>query len=77
MTRPRVFGEWPASGVTFDIVRGSFEIPAALFDEGREADLARHYAQRMPPEAKPGRREKLGARGVRIHWRITRVVAVV
>ena len=70
-----VTGEWPAQGVRMRVTRGSFIIPAALFDEGREDDLARHFARSMPGDAKPGRREKLRDGGVRLHWRIIRVVA--
>lgn len=71
-----VFGEWPPQGVTFDVRRGSFVIPAALLEDGREHDLARHYARSIPDEAHAYRREALGrALGVRIHWRIIHVVA--
>lgn len=70
-----VFGKWPRQGVTFDVRRGSFVIPADLFEDGRERDLARHFAQRIPDEATPGRRERLAGGAVRIHWRIVRVVA--
>lgn len=70
-----VFGKWPRQGVTFDVRRGSFVIPADLFEDGREMDLARHFAQRIPDEATPGRRERLAGGAVRIHWRIVRVVA--
>lgn len=68
-------GEWPADGVTFDVRRGSFEIPAHLFEDGAEMDLARHFARSIPDEATPGRRERLARGAVRIHWRIVRVVA--
>lgn len=70
-----VFGKWPRQGVTFDVRRGSFVIPADLFEDGRGMDLARHFAQRIPDEATPGRRERLAGGAVRIHWRIVRVVA--
>lgn len=70
----RVWGAWPKRGVTFDVRRGAFVIPAELFEEGREDDLARHFAQRIPDEAEAGRRERLPGGGVRIHWRITHVV---
>jgi len=71
-----VRGEWPRQGVTFRVQRGDFVIPAALFEEGREDDLARHFAQRIPDEASPGRREKLAGGSVRLHWRIITVVAI-
>lgn len=71
----RVWGEWPEGGVTFRVQRGSFVIPADLFEEGRDDDLARFFAQRIPDEAKPGRREKLPGGAVRMHWRIIDVVA--
>lgn len=71
----RVFGKWPAGGVTFDVRRGSFVIPAHLFEDGAETELARHYARSIPDEATPGRREGLAGGAVRVHWRIVRVVA--
>lgn len=71
----RVFGEWPRQGVTFDVRRGSFIIPAELFEDGRELDLARHFAQRIPDEASAARRERLSGGAVRIRWWIIRVVA--
>ena len=71
----RVFGKWPRQGVTFDVRRGSFVIPAALFEDGAEYDLARHFARNMPDEASAARRERLPGGAVRIHWRIIRVVA--
>jgi len=70
-----ILGEWPADGVTFDVRRGSFIIPAHLLEDGAEMDLARHYARSIPDEATPGRRERLAGGAVRIHWRIVRVVA--
>lgn len=70
-----VFGKWPRQGVTFDVRRGSFVIPADLFEDGREMDLARHFARSIPDEAIPGRRERLAGGAVRIHWRVIRVVA--
>ncbi len=71
----RVWGKWPKGGVTFDVRRGSFVIPAELFEEGREDDLARFFASRIPDEAEAGRREKLPGGALRLHWRIIRVVA--
>ena len=71
----RVLGDWPEGGVTFDVRRGSFVIPAHLFEDGAEASLTRHYAQSIPDEATAGRREKLPDGSVRLHWRIVRVVA--
>jgi len=70
-----VFGKWPRQGVTFDVRRGSFVIPAHLFEDGAEMELARHFARSMPDEATAGRRERLAGGAVRIHWRIVRVVA--
>lgn len=70
-----ILGGWPADGVTFDVRRGSFVIPAHLFEDGAEADLARHFARSIPDEAAPGRRERLAGGAVRVHWRIIRVVA--
>ena len=74
-SRDVILGEWPADGVTFDVRRGSFEIPAHLLEDGAEMDLARHFARSMPDEATAGRRERLAGGRVRIHWRIVRVVA--
>ena len=71
----RVFGKWPRQGVTFDVRRGSFVIPAHLLEDGAEMDLARYFARNMPDEATPGRRERLAGGAVRIHWRVIRVVA--
>ena len=71
----RVFGKWPRAGVTFDVRRGSFVIPAHLFEDGAEMDLARHFARSIPDEATPGRRDRLAGGAVRVHWRIIRVVA--
>lgn len=61
---------------TFQTQRGTFSIPTDLLEDGREADLARHYAQRMPEGALPaGRiREKDGS--VTVRWRKTRVIEV-
>ena len=70
-----VFGEWPSDGVTFDVRRGSFIIPAHLFEDGAEMELARHYARNTPDGAATGRRERLAGGAVRVHWRIVRVVA--
>ena len=70
-----VFGKWPRQGVTFDVRRGSFEIPAHLFEDGAEMDLARHFARSMPDEATACRRERLAGGAVRIHWRVIRIVA--
>lgn len=74
-TGTRVTGPWPPQGVAMRVRRGSFVIPADLFDEGREHDLARHFAQSIPDEAETGRREKLAGGAVRMHWRIITVVA--
>jgi len=74
-SRDVILGDWPAGGVTFDVRRGSFEIPAHLFEDGAEMDLARHYARSMPDEASAAQRERLPGGAVRIHWRIIRVVA--
>lgn len=70
-----VRGAWPRQGVTFHVQRGDFVIPAHLFDEGREDDLARFFAQRIPDDATPGRRDRLAGGAVRLHWRIITVVA--
>jgi hypothetical protein len=55
--------------------RGSFTIPAALFEDGREHDLARYFAQRMPDRAKSaGRSMPLPNGDVIVRWRIIDVV---
>lgn len=61
---------------TFRVQRGSFTIPGALFEDGRELDLARHYATHMPDDrAARGQWDKPDAAGnVVVHWRIIRRV---
>lgn len=60
------------------VTRGAFMVPAHLFDDGRELDLARHLATHLPD----GRRasttwERPDEHGnVRIRWRIVDVVRV-
>jgi hypothetical protein len=68
-----ITGEWPAAGVTFDVRRGSFVIPDDLFEDGREDDLRRLFAQRIPNDAHAARRERVPG-GVRIYWRSIEVV---
>lgn len=54
---------------------GSFTIPAALFDDGRDLDLARYFAQRMPDRAKSaGRSKPLPNGDIVVRWRIIDVV---
>ena len=71
--RSEVWGDWPAGGVTFDVDRGSFVIPSHLLEDGREDELARFFAQRIPDDAKPSRRERVPG-GLRVQWRRIRVV---
>lgn len=85
----RVLGKWPRQGVTFDVRRGSFVIPAHLLDD--EHEVSRIYATSIPEGAETtGRRDKVydlvpdgdafapprkQLRGIRVHWRAIRVVA--
>jgi hypothetical protein len=54
--------------------KGSFVMPARLFEDGNERELAYFFATRMPMLAKPARREVLASGDVVQHWRITTVV---
>lgn len=78
--RPRVFGEWPADGVTFDVERGSFDVPKAILDRaemtGDDFEVRRAFARGMTghDEARPYRYVRTRD-GLRVFWRSIRVVA--
>lgn len=56
---------------TFRVKRGSFTIPAELFEDGREGELGYFYATHMPEEHAAGQWEKPDATGnVLVRWRI-------
>lgn len=73
-----VTGEWPASGVTFETTRGSFILDAAMLERaamtGDDYEIRRAYAKALPPEAVAYKREPVRGGGVRIRWRIIRVI---
>lgn len=80
MRRPAVVGEWPDAGVTFDVQRGSFEIPAEVMQRaevtGSDFEIRRAFAMHLDghEEARPYRYERRGG-GLRVLWRSIRVVA--
>lgn len=79
MRRERVTGEWPTSGVTFDVERGHFDIPAEMIQRaemtGDDFEIRREFARRLAAhdDARPYRYEKRGG-GRRVYWRSIRVV---
>lgn len=80
MERGRVVGKWPKAGVTFETTRGSFEISAEVLARadvtGDDFEIRRAFAIGIPPGARATRREKVRG-GLRISWRIIRVVSAV
>ena len=78
--RPAIFGEWPAQGVTFDVLCGSFEIPADVLARadmtGDDFEVRRAFARALAhiEEARPYRYERHRG-GLRVYWRSIRVVA--
>jgi hypothetical protein len=79
--RPAVVGKWPKKrGVTFDVTRGSFEIPKAVLDRadetGDDHEIRRAFARGMAghDEARPYRYVRTRD-GLRVYWRSIRVVA--
>ena len=78
--RPAVWGEWPDAGVTFDVVRGVFEIPADVLARadvtGDDFEIRRAFARALShiEEAHPCRYERHRG-GLRVYWRPIRVVA--
>lgn len=70
--------EWPASGVTFRVTRGSFEISSAILERAAETgddfEIRRAFAINMPLGAVAYRREKGAGGALVIRWRLVRVV---
>lgn len=78
--RPAIVGEWPSAGVTFDVVRGVFEIPPDVMARadmtGDDFEIRRAFARALAhiDEARPYRYERQRG-GLRVYWRSIRVVA--
>lgn len=78
--RPPVFGDWPERGVTFDVLRGSFLVPADVLARadvtGDDFEIRRTFARELAriDEARPYRYER-SRDGLRVYWRSIRVVA--
>ncbi len=79
-SRPEpVRGKWPKRGVTFDVERGSFTVPADVLkradETGDDHEIRRAFARGMAghDEAHPYRYER-GRDGLRVYWRSIRVV---
>lgn len=79
MAPVEVFGKWPKRGVTFDVERGSFAISREIMQRaeltGDDFEIRREFARHLKPGARAYRRER-SAGGLRIYWRIIRVVAL-
>ena len=75
-----VLGAWPASGVTFETTRGSLVLDADVLaraeETGDDFEIRRAFARafEMHPGARAYRREKIPGGGVRVYWRVVRVV---
>lgn len=74
-----VTGKWPKkTGVTFETIRGVFVIPQEMIDRadvtGQDFEIRRLFAQKLPDGAKVYRKEKTRDGGLRVLWRIVRVV---
>lgn len=80
MRRPAIVGDWPKRGVTFDVVRGDFEISAEVMARadatGDDFEIRRAFARNLAhvEEARPYRYERHRG-GLRVYWRSIRVVA--
>lgn len=80
--RPAVLGPWPDAGVTFDQMKGAFEIAPEIMARaeatGDDFEIRREFARHLSPheEARPYRRVKTREGGLRVYWRSIRVVAV-
>lgn len=78
--RPPVVGEWPDAGVTFDVLRGVFDVPADVMARaeltGDDFEIRRTFAIHLAhvDEARPYRYER-SRDGLRVYWRSIRVVA--
>lgn len=81
MARPRVVGDWPPQGVTFETERGSFIIPADVLARadatGDDFEVRRAIARALDdrPDANVYAREKAADGSIRLSWRVIRVVA--
>ena len=73
-----VTGKWPKTGVTFETIRGNFLIPPEMLERasltGDTWEVSRLFAQKLPDEAKVHKKEKTREGGLRVFWRIVRVV---
>lgn len=79
--RPAVVDEWPDDGVTFDVLRGDFTVPADVLARadltGDDFEIRREFARNLAhiDEARPYRYVRHRG-GLRVYWRSIRVVAV-
>lgn len=69
-----VTGKWPKRGVTFETIRGNFVIPADVIEHEDEGEIRHLFAVKLPLDAKVHKREKTREGGLRVFWRIIRVV---
>lgn len=80
LRRPAIVGEWPDAGVTFDVVRGVFDVPPEVMERaaltGDDFEIRRAFARALAhvEEARPYRYERVRG-GLRVYWRSVRVVA--
>lgn len=67
--------ETPAVVITFKTERGSFTVAPELFEDGREGDLARRWAQALQGRKVTIARKVVERDGtVVVHWRHVRVI---
>lgn len=73
-----VVGEWPDSGVTFETVRGSFEISrdalARAEATGDDYEIRRAFAVNLPHGSQAYRRAKGDAGALVVFWRLILIV---
>lgn len=80
LRRPALVGEWPDTGVTFDVLRGSFVVAPDVLERadvtGDDFEVRRAFARALDgiDEARLIRYERTKA-GLRVYWRSIRVVA--
>lgn len=80
--RPAHVGPWPDAGVTFDQLKGAFDISPEVMARfeltGDDFEIRREFARHLSvhEEARPYRRVKTREGGLRVYWREIRVVAV-
>jgi hypothetical protein len=76
--RERAAAAEPVGGavnIRFAVDRGSFTVPGELFEEGREGDLARHWARALDGRKVTIARKEVSAGGdVVVHWRHVRTI---